>query len=513
VPFYLELEDKSMGNGQKVYEDYFARNVDKSTLKNQAVKGGLVSLTSRTLSIGVHLIGVMILARLLSPDDFGLVAMASVFTNIFFVFQDVGLTDATIQAEALDHNIVSTLFWINSGIGLLIAIILAALAPLAVLFFKRKELLPILLVLSTGFIFWGLSVQHLALLKRRLLFFKVSVINILSHFMGIAAAVLIAIAGMKYWALVLREVTWALFTFILTWLYCQWRPGLPSKSPEVKKLLRFGANSVGFYIFDYFSKNMDKTIIGKRFGSEPLGFYSRACYIAVTPSAQLSGSLFHVAVSTLSKLREDKKRFLKYYSNAISLISFIGMPFSSFIVVMNKELVYILLGPKWGPTAELFGILGLSAGSYIIYQTSGWLHVSLGRSDRWLKWGIFNSIILIAGFFLGLIFGINGVAWALSLSIIALTTPSILYAGRPVLMSLSAFLGAISNNTVAAIISGVLFWQIKIQLFDSLSLVPRVTLSIILYIVLYLLILALFSRGFGKIHEYLLQIKSGLYLK
>jgi len=494
-------------------QDYFATSLSDVELKHQAIKGGAVSLIARGLGLIIQFISVVVLARLLSPDDFGIYTMATVFTSMFFVFQDVGLTDATIQASTLNHKTLSTLFWINSGIGLIIAIVICALGPVAGLFFKKSELKLILLSLSTTFIFWGLSVQHIALLKRRLLFTQTSIISLVSYFIGIVASIIGAAAGMRYWSLVLRDVVSALFVLILTWIYCRWRPGLPHKSPEVSKLVRFGLNSVGFYIVNYFSNYMDKAIIGKKFGSEILGFYSRAYYIAVTPSTFMSQSLFHVAVSTLSKLREDQKKFQAYYHNALSLISFVGMPFSAFIVILNKELVYILLGKKWAPTAGLFAILGISAGLYIIYQTNGWLHVSLGRSDRWFKWGIFSAIVLVSGFLAGMLISITAIAWAYTISIIVLTIPSILYAGKPISISFSLLAKAISKNTLASVISGLVFWQIKYHYLNSINLILRVIVSFTIFTLIYLLILTLLHGGIKPIYEYFLQIKSGIVNK
>ncbi|MGB9845756.1 MAG: lipopolysaccharide biosynthesis protein [Methanothermobacter tenebrarum] len=497
-----------MIKNQNKKEEYFLIKPDDLDLKTKAMKGGLISISSRIILLGIQFIGIVVLARLLSPDDFGLIAMAQVFTNLFFVFQDVGLTDATIQASQLNHKIASTLFWINSGIGVLIALIVFILAPFAVMFFKRPQLLPILFAYATIFIFYGLSFQHQALLKRKLKFMQIGIIGVVSYFLATSTAILMAIFGIKYWALVFRDIIAAISYMILSWFFCSWRPGCPEKSEEVKKLVKFGANSVGFYIINYFSNNFDKTIIGKKFGSEPLGFYSRAYYIAATPAGQLSQSLFHVAISTLSKLREDKEKLKKYYYNAISLISFIGMPFSAYIVVMNKELIYLLLGPKWNPTADLFAILGLSAGLNIIYQTNGWLHVSLGRSDRWLKWGIFSSIILTIGMLIGMKFGIKGIAWAYTLTIILLTIPAILFAGKIINISLSLFIKSILKNTISAGISGLILYELKIRFFGNLNVISKTILSVALFIILYFTFIVILSKGTHELERYMAQIWS-----
>jgi PST family polysaccharide transporter len=494
-------ENKNLFN-----RDIFSKQDDFSSIEKLAITGGATSLITRALGLLMHFVSVIVLARLLSPDDFGVYAMASVFISIFFVFQDVGLTDATIQAKYLDHEILSTLFWINFSISTIIAVLLSISAPLAVIFFHRKELLPIILVSATEFIFWGLSFQHTALMKRNLLFTQVNVISIISYFFGLSIAIVAALLGMRYWSLVIRGIVTALTTSVMTLFVCKWRPGKPAKSPEVKSLIRFGINSVGYYLINYFSNNLDKAIIGKKFSAEQLGYYSRAFYIAVTPSSTVSQSLFHVAVSTLSKIREDKPKFRKYYYNSLQLLSLFGMPFAALMVILNKEIVYILLGPKWAPTAKYFAILGLSAGFNIIYQTSSWLHVSLGNSDRWLKWGMISSVIMISGFFIGLLFGMDGIAWAYSILIISFSVPSILYAGKPLSITLSSIANATKNHILASIISGFVIWQIKIHLVEHLSIILKIFFTLASFIPLYLSILIIFYGGINQILEPVKQI-------
>lgn len=491
--------------------DIFFKKDNFSSIEKLALTGGATSLITRALGLLMHFISVIVLARLLSPDDFGVYAMASVFISIFFVFQDVGLTDATIQAKYLDHEILSTLFWINFIIGIIIAVFLSLSAPLAAIFFNRKELLPIIIVSATEFIFWGLSFQHTAFMKRNLLFTQVNVISIISYFLGLCLAIIAALLGLRYWSLVIRGIVTALATSVMTLFVCKWRPGKPAKSPEVKSLIRFGINSVGYYIINYFSNNLDKTIIGKKFGAAQLGYYSRAFYIAVTPSSTVSQSLFHVAVSALSKIREDKLKFRKYYHTSLQLLSLFGMPFTALLVILNKEIVYILLGPKWALTAKYFAILGLSAGFNIIYQTSSWLHVSLGHSDRWLKWGFISSAIMISGFFIGLLFGMDGIAWAYSILIISFSVPSILYAGKPISITLSLIGNAIKNHILATIISGFLIWQIKINLIDHLSIILKLFLTLASFIPLYLLVLMILYGGMNQILEPIKQIITIIY--
>jgi len=481
--------------------NYFDNSHHRRNLKDEAIQGGAIVVAARGFTTIIHIGGTVVLARLLTPNDFGLVAMVSALTEVLFLFRDAGLTDATIQASSINHKQVSTLFWINLAICLFITILLIALSPAVVWFYKNKRLMAIMMVSSASYVFWGLSFQHMALLKRNMLFFRVSMIGILAQLVSTSAAVVLALAGSGYWAIVMREIIFSILTCILAWIYCSWRPGLPAKTSDVFPMLKFGANSAGFYIVSYFAKNVDKIIVGKKFGSIPLGLYSRAYYLATTPNTQISEALFHVSVSTLSKIRQDTDKYRRYYLNAISAISFVGMPLGVLMVLMSKELVLLLLGPQWSGTARLFSILGLAAGMNILYYTVGWLHVSLGRSDRWLRWGIFSAIILAAACVIGMFFGPKGIAWGYTLAIITLTLPGVLYAGRPIGLSFNKVLSKIWKNILAAILGGLLLNYLNSQIILTLPLFLSIMISSLSYLAIFLAIITILNRGITPIKE------------
>jgi PST family polysaccharide transporter len=481
--------------------NYFDNSHRSEDLKGAAIRGGATAVAARGLTTVIQIGGTVVLARVLTPNDFGLVAMVSAFTAIFYLFQDVGLTDATVQASKINHNQVSTLFWINLAICISITLLLITLSPAIAWFYKNQQLKKIMMMSSVNFIFWGLTFQHMALLKRTMNFFRVSMIGVLSSLTSTGAAVILALTGFGYWAIVLRDTILSIIACILTWVFCRWRPGLPKKRSGARPMLKFGANSAGFYIVNYFARNLDKIFVGKKFGSAQLGFYSRAYYLATTPTGQISDSLFSVSVSTLSKIREDADKFRRYYLNLMSVISFVGMPLSIFMVVMSKELVFILLGPQWNNAAKMFSILGLAAGMNVLYYTSSSLHVSLGRSDRLLKWGIFSSAILAAAFAVGMFFGPKGVAWGYAITIILLTFPGILYAGRPIGLSFNQVFSKVWRNSLAAILAGLLLYYIKSLSIFEMPLFLTIVISLFSYFGFYLLIIIVLYGGTTPLKE------------
>jgi O-antigen/teichoic acid export membrane protein len=483
--------------------DYFDNKQVRTNLKNQAIQSGGISVVSKAFSTVVLIGGVVILARLLTPADFGLVAMVSVFTNIFSVFQDIGLTDATIQAKIISHKQASTLFWINSAFGLLITLVLIALSPAIAWFYKKPQLTLITVISSLSFIFWGLTTQHVALLKRQMSFFKVAIIDIISIVFSTVASIILAMVGWRYWAIVFRTIFYGVIKWILAWIFCRWRPGPPQRNSGVRPLLKFGANSIGFYIVNYIASTLDKTIIGKKSGAEQLGHYSRAYYLSTIPSDQSVLSIFHVATSTLSKLREEPGQFRRYYLNAISAISFLGMPLTMYMVAMSRELVYLLLGPQWNQAAKYFFILSLAAGMNILYSTNGWLHISLGRSDRWMRWGIFSLLTMVAGFAIGSFFGTIGVSIAYAVATNLLTFPSILYAGRPIGLRFGEVFSSIWKSTFAAILASIIIGCLKNWALSQTGLMLRLLISLLSFLGIYLVLIIIIFRGSNEIRQFL----------
>lgn len=443
---------------KQIKEKYFETEHLKSDLKRRAVRGGAVTVATRIIDYLFQTIGIIILARLLSPEDFGLFGMVAAISGFFYLFKDLGLTDATVQSDTLDHSQVSTLFWINMLFSVGIMLILWALSPAIAWFYKEPRILLISIVSAFSFILAGMSTQHMALLKRGMFFYRIAFLEIIGTIASTALAIFMALKGAGYWALVFKPIIQSTIISAGAWIACGWRPGKPQKNTGVKPMIKFGANTMGFYLVNYFSRNLDKTLIGWKNGAASLGFYTRAYFLFVAPINQFSIPLQSVAVTTLTKLKKEPEKYRHYYLNALSLISFVGMPISTLMAAVSDALVELLLGSKWMKTAEIFSILGLSAGIQILYATQGWVYVSLGRADRWFQWGIIGSVVTVASFLLGLPFGPEGVAAGYTISLYLLVGPALWYAGRPVRLPFKQIINAVWKYYAASVVAGILCW-------------------------------------------------------
>ncbi|MFX1590784.1 MAG: oligosaccharide flippase family protein, partial [Promethearchaeota archaeon] len=210
------------------------------------------------------MIGTIVLARLLTPADFGLVAMVTVFSLLLRNFGMRGFTEAIIQSEVINHKKISTLFWIHVVISFSLALIFISLSPLIAWFYKEPRLVSITIVIALSFIFSALSTQHLALLKRNMEFYKIAANEISAAAISCVVAIVLAWQGGGYWSLVARRVVPIVAMAVGAWILCGWLPGLPVRGTGVKPMLKFGINTYGNFATNYFSRNLDKVLIGWR---------------------------------------------------------------------------------------------------------------------------------------------------------------------------------------------------------------------------------------------------------
>ena len=472
-------------------DTYFSNEHLKSGFKGRALRGVGVTVFSQVSIYSIQMIGTIILARLLTPNDFGLVAMVTAFSLLLQNFGLRGFTEATIQSDVINHKRISTLFWIQVALTLAVTLFFICLSPVMAWFYGEPRLKAITVVIALSFIFNALSTQHLALLARSMQFSKIAVNEVIAQVIGQIVPIGLVLLGWGYWALVARRVVPFAAMAVGAWMLCRWVPRLPAWDAGVKPMLKFGMNTYGNFATNYFSRNLDKVIIGWRFGANSLGHYERAYYLFVMPVNQLSNPLTNVAVSALSRLRDNPEKFRTYYLKAVSMLALIGMPLSAILTLSGKDILLLLLGPQWSQAGEVFTIFGPAIGITLIYATHGWLHLSLGRADRWFRWGIVELITCAFCFAIGLQFGVIGVAIAYTASFYALIGPGLWYAGKPADITFSIVILAIWKYCLSALVAGILTWLLlysigtMAHIFDGLNFFLRILVSSMTCLLLY----------------------------
>jgi O-antigen/teichoic acid export membrane protein len=415
-------------------------------------------ILSRTANTSIQLVSTVILARLLTPEDFGLVTMVTAFSLLLYNVGLNGFTEAIIQKEDLTPQQVSTIFWIGLALSTGLAVLFSAFSPLLAVFYHEPRVIPITIIISTGFIFSALATEHLALIMRTMQFHKIMANELISAVLSVILAVWMAQKGYGYWAIVARQLSIPVFGATLAWFQCSWRPGRPVRDSAVRPMIKYAMHTFGNFATSYFGQNVDKILLGWRWGSQELGNYDRAYRLAVMPVEQIPVPLGGVALASLSRLRRDPDKYRTYFLKSLSLMSKIGMLISVIMTISGRDIILLLLGPQWGKSGEIFTFFGPSIGIAMIYRTHGWLHLSLGNANRWFKWGIWAFAFQGLAFLIGLKFGAIGMAVAYGVAQFLLAGPGLMYAAKPIGIPLQRIWQSVWREMAAGLLVGLTAW-------------------------------------------------------
>ena len=397
-------------------------------LRRRAIHGGSVTLASQLIKFGVRFISTIVLARLLTPNDYGLVGMVTAIIIFITMAKDLGLSMATVQKDNISHEQVSSMFWVNVLLGIGFTIIVLLLAPLISMFYNEPRLVGITMMLSAGFIFAGLTVQHQALLRRQMQYIRLSIMEISAMLLASILAIASALSGAGYWSIVILQILNSLFLALGAWLLCGWRPSAFRIGTDISSMLSFGSFLTGFNLLNYFSRNLDNILIGKVWGTEQLGQYSKAYEILLLPINQINMPITTVAVPALSRLQAEPDRYRRYYTKAIRIVSYLTFPFILFLGIVAEDLILVLLGEQWAQAGRLFKVLAFAALLQPLMSTSSWIYISMGKTRNMFFWGLVSVPVIVASFFIGLPWGAYGISVSYAVSNYLLIVPCFYFA-------------------------------------------------------------------------------------
>jgi O-antigen/teichoic acid export membrane protein len=445
-------------------------------LKGRSVRGGLLTLTSQGAQFLISTVSTVVLARLLTPADFGLVAMVTAIIGLGQAFADLGLSEATIQCQEISHKQVSTLFWINVAIGLVLTSITAGLAPVLAWFYHEPRLRDITLLVSLTFLIGGLRVQHDALLRRQMRFSLLAVRDITSYALAVPVGIILALRGGGYWALVALPLTINLTQMVLSWVMARWLPGLPRRDANVGSLIAFGGKVAASYVIYSVTRSADSVLIGWYWGAGPLGLYSRAYNLVMLPVRQLGIPARSVALPGLSRIQGDPERFARYYLRAANLITWISAPILGFLFVAADPVIVLMLGVKWREAVPVFQMLAVVALVQPLIDSTNWLLLSRGQSARLLKMTLIALPVIVVSYIIGLPFGIKGVALSGSVVLVALSSWILKFAFRGTHLTLRRLGGAIACP-ISLCLGGVLLAECALHLIAPPTVVAQLLVA------------------------------------
>ncbi|MEX0654180.1 MAG: lipopolysaccharide biosynthesis protein [Phycisphaeraceae bacterium] len=394
-----------------------------SDLKGRSVRGGAVTLAAQACKFVLQMGSTMVLARMLTKADFGLIYMVSAFTGFVSMFKDLGLSMATVQRAQINHAQVSTLFWINVGLSLGLTGVAAAMAPAVAWFYGEPQLVWVTIAIGGTFIFGGLSAQHSALLRRQMRFTTLATIEVAAMTAGITTAILMAWRGFGYWALVGLGAGTAVTNMLLLWYHSPWRPSLPQRGTDVKAFLAFGTGVSASNFFHHLGRNADGILIGGVLGAAPVGLYSKAHGLLTLPMRQVITPMGAVMLPALSRLADQPGRFRHAVLAALRMVAMATIPTVAILLVLADWVVLVVLGPDWREAGQLFRVLCFSAMLSPLNAVLGWILVALGKTRTMMRWSVIHNLLVVASMAVGLQWGLIGVATSFAITGVLVRMP------------------------------------------------------------------------------------------
>jgi O-antigen/teichoic acid export membrane protein len=414
------------------------------------VSGAALMTAAKLATSLIAFASVMIVARILRPADYGLVAMAMSLVLFFTVFSDFGLSLVTVQRPDLSCRQLTALFWTNLAFGLALGAINAALAPLLAWFYGDPRVLPICLALSIFFPIAALGAQQQALLKRDMLFRRLAMVRVIGSAAGPLAAILLAVMGAGYWSLAGQMLVTAGATTIAAWCAVAWRPGKPATCDGLRSMLGFGGALTAHGMVGYLANTMDSILLGRFAGPSVLGVYSQSYNVMMRPIALAAYGVGETAIPALSRAGGETARratFRRMYS----LTCILGIPICVAGAWWADDIVWTLLGAQWRDAIPVLRALFIAAAARMLLAPTGWIYVATGRPGRMLKWQLLWTPFVVAAFALGLPGGAFGVAAGYAIALWASLIPGILFCFRGTELTLLDVLSEISKPALCAL--------------------------------------------------------------
>jgi O-antigen/teichoic acid export membrane protein len=374
------------------------------------VSGAAVMITGKIANFAVAFVSLAIVARILSPADYGLVAMVASATAFFSIFSDFGLSLVTVQRPHLSAQQLSTLFWINVGFGLLLGLLAAALGPALVWFYGDARLLAVALALALVFPVAALGTQHEAILKRNMKFRRLASVRLFSSVVSAGAGIAAALLGWGYWALVVQPLAQAAAGTLMVWMAVRWAPARPTRCEGLRGMLGFGGALTAHGMIGYFANNLDNILIGRFWGDVVLGLYATSYNLMMRPISLAGYGVGEAAIPALSRAAVKPDGLPPAFRQMLAVSCVLGLPMFVVGVIWPDDIVRTLLGPKWMDATAIVPWLFLAGLARMLMVPTGWVYVASGRPKRMLAWQLMWTPFVVLSFVIGLPHGALGVA-------------------------------------------------------------------------------------------------------
>ena len=401
-----------------------------ASLGDRAARGSSIVLASQALKAFLQFVSLILLARLLTPSDFGLVAMVTSVIGIADLLRDFGLSSAAIQSKTLSKDERTNLFWANCAFGGLCTALVSAAAPLIALVYGRSDLVPITLAMAWVFLLSGINTQFRADLTRSMRYTSLAMSDVVSQAAALGIAIVLALTGFGVWAIIVQQISSALLGLLINIASTRWVPGWPRREVSLRRFFRFGSSLFATQALTFLTKNVDNIALGIVSGPHQLGFYSRAYQLLMAPLNQINAPMTGVALPVLSRVQDDDERFQRYLSRAQLVACYLTASVFAVSAGVAEPLVQLLFGPVWHPVAGIFAVLAIGGIFRSIQQIAFWTYLARDRTAAQLRMILVTRPLMILMILAGLPWGPLGVAVGHSVAYFLFWLVSTVHVGR-----------------------------------------------------------------------------------
>lgn len=458
------------------------------TIKKLALKGIKWTAASQLARIILQYLTTFILVKLLSPSDYGLMAMSVIVIGFLEIFKDLGTSSALIQQKKINDALLNSVFWLNLFFGAAITFLLFFSADLIALFYNEPRLTSILQVLSITFFISSIGIVHKTLLEKNLNFDFLAKIEVISSFLSSIVGITMALLGYGVWSLVFQSLVNTLGISISLWLFYKWKPRFVLKLSEISKIVKYSSNLIGFNIVNYGVRNADYLLIGKFLGDVSLGHYYLAYRIMLYPLQNITAVISRVLFPVYSEIQDDNAKFRFTYLTVAKAIAIITFPMMFGIMGVSDSFVKVFFSEKWNSELLIILLIIFSPLGLIqsVSSTVGLIYQAKGRTDMMFKWSLFAGIVFITAFIIGLKWGVLGVALSYFISYLLVTYPSFAIPFKLIELKFSFFISNLYKIFLSGFVMYVVVFIFSLFFNGVLSDVYILLLSIIIGVFIFI---------------------------
>lgn len=403
-------------------------------IKGKMLKGSVVTISVQGTKLIVQILSIAVLGRLMSAEDFGIVGMVMAFTVFMTRFRDMGLGVAIVQKDDVQKRELSGVLQLSMCVGVVLLVICILASPFLVAFYDEERVRYVVMLAGVVLLFGAPSVVPIGIMRRNLQFAHVAFLDLGSYVLGIAFSILMAWRGFGFWSPIAGNVVAAMSLLVVSWMMLgRNRPAIFVRGcmRDAWSLAKRGASLTSVELLNYFGLNLDKILLGRYAGPMALGHYTRAYALSIQPATQVLSPIGAVIIPSLSRLRNDKQAYMRFFERLYSITLLLSVPLATAIILLSDDLFYLLMGPGWGDAAKIAGWLGIMLFTKPCASVIYWMFLTQDKNPLLIKWSAWNALINIITFIVSVQYGVYALAASYALAGLVVRNPlAFFFTGR-----------------------------------------------------------------------------------